>query len=53
MGIINEINGDVETALEWAQKAYIDYNIRKSLKYTRILENRLMKREILEEQQQQ
>jgi len=52
MGIISEINGDVDGALAWAQKAYVDYNIRKSLEYTRILENRLMKREILEEQQQ-
>ena len=52
MGIINEINGDVDAALGWAQKAYEEYNIRKSLEYTRILENRLMKREILKEQQQ-
>jgi len=52
MGIINEINGDVDAALSWAQKAYEDYNIRKSLEYTRILENRLMKREILREQEQ-
>jgi len=52
MGIISEINGDVDAALAWAQKAYEDYRIRKSLEYTRILENRLMKREILKEQEQ-
>ena len=52
MGIINEINGDVDSALAWAQKAYEYYNIRRSLEYTRILENRLMKREILTEQEQ-
>ncbi len=51
MGIINEINGDVDAALAWAQKAYEDYRIRKSLEYTRILENRLMKREVLREQE--
>jgi len=51
MGIISEINGDVDGALAWAQKAYEYYNIRRSLEYTRILENRLMKREILNEQQ--
>lgn len=51
MGIISEINGDVDAALAWAQKAYEYYNIKKSLKYTRILENRLVKREILIEQQ--
>jgi len=52
MGIINEINGDVDTALQWAQKAYEDYNIKLAREYSRILENRRMKREILEEQQQ-
>ena len=51
MGVINEINGDVDAALAWAQKAYEDYGIRKSLEYTRILENRLMKREVLKEQE--
>jgi len=51
MGIISEINGDVDAALAWAQKAYEYYNIRRSLEYTRILENRLYKREILNEQQ--
>ncbi|MCU0473846.1 MAG: DUF6340 family protein [Bacteroidales bacterium] len=52
MGIINEINGDVDTALQWAQKAYEDYNIKLAREYSRILENRRMKRQILEEQQQ-
>ncbi|MDQ1296906.1 MAG: hypothetical protein QG611_885 [Bacteroidota bacterium] len=52
MGIINEINGDVDMALQWAQKAYEDYNIKLGREYSRILENRRMKREILEEQQQ-
>ena len=47
MGIINEINGDVDTALQWAQKAYEDYNIKLAREYSRILENRRMKREIL------
>jgi hypothetical protein len=51
MGIISEINGDLEGALAWAQKAYEYYNIKRSLEYTRILGNRLMKREILNEQQ--
>jgi hypothetical protein len=51
MGIINEINGDVDAALGWAQKAYEDYNIKLALRYSRILENRLYKREILDQQQ--
>ena len=52
MGIINEINGDVDAALEWTQASYTDYNVRKAREYSRILENRIMKREILREQQE-
>jgi hypothetical protein len=51
MAIINEINGDVDNALKWAQKAYEDYNIKLAREYSGILENRRMKREILNEQQ--
>jgi hypothetical protein len=51
MGIINEINGDVISALKWAQKAYEDYNIKPGREYSRILQNRIAKRQILEEQQ--
>jgi hypothetical protein len=51
MGIINEINGDVENALLWSQKAYEDFNIKLARKYSGILENRLYRREILRQQQ--
>jgi hypothetical protein len=47
MAIINEINGDLDQALQWAQKAYEDYNIKLALRYTRILENRKYKTEVL------
>jgi hypothetical protein len=50
MAIINEINGDLEEALKWAQKAWGDYNIKLALDYTRILENRLYKKDVLKEQ---
>lgn len=53
MGIINEINGDTDNALKWAQKAYEDYNIKQAREYCRILENRIYKKEILNEQQPQ
>ena len=53
MGIINEINGNLDEALAWTQKAWEDYKTRLALKYARILENRQMKREILREQQEQ
>jgi tetratricopeptide (TPR) repeat protein len=52
MAIINEINGDIDSALQWAQKAYEDYNIRLGWDYANILENRIAKRELLDQQQQ-
>lgn len=52
MGIISEINEDIDSALSWARKAYEDYNIKKSLEYIRILENRIVERELLVEQQE-
>ncbi len=50
MAIISEINGDVDGALQWAQKAWGDYNIREALEYVRILENRKYKNDVLKEQ---
>jgi hypothetical protein len=52
MAIINEINGDIETALSWAQKSYEDYNVKLGREYARILENRIAKMELLNQQQQ-
>ncbi|MCX6303109.1 MAG: DUF6340 family protein [Bacteroidia bacterium] len=52
MAIINEINGDLNTSLQWAQKAWEYYRIRPALEYVRILENRMLKTDILNEQQQ-
>jgi len=53
MGIINEINGDVNSALDWVQKSYTDYNIRQAKDYSRILENRLYKLRVIDAQQPQ
>ena len=50
MAIINEINGDLDSALGWAQKAYEDYNNKLALDYTRILENRRYKNSVLNRQ---
>jgi hypothetical protein len=50
MGIINEINGNVEEALRWVQKSYTDYNTRQAREYSRILENRLYKLQLLDQQ---
>lgn len=40
MAIINEINGNTDAAIEWAQKAYEDYNNHLALKYVNILKYR-------------
>ena len=51
MAIINEINGDLESALKWAQKSYEDTNNKLALRYVRILENRRYKTNILNMQE--
>lgn len=50
MAIINEINGDLNTAMDWASKAYIDYKDKNALRYLRVLENRMAKDALLAEQ---
>ncbi len=52
MAIINEINGYLDEALGWAQKAWEDYNTRLALRYVRILENRMYNSELLEIQEE-
>ncbi|MFT5823098.1 MAG: hypothetical protein ACI8ZM_004358 [Crocinitomix sp.] len=45
MAIYKEIQGDVDGALEMSQKAYSDYNIKQAQNYSRILSNRIARRE--------
>lgn len=52
MAIINEINGDLDSALKWAQKSYEDTNNKLALRYVRILENRRYKSDILKMQEE-
>ncbi len=40
MAILGEINGDLDTAISWAQKAYENYNNKLALQYVNILKNR-------------
>ena len=40
MAIISEINGELDIAIEWAQKSYENYNNKLALQYLRILKNR-------------
>lgn len=51
MAIINEINGDLDSALKWAQKSYEDTNNKLALRYVRILENRKYKNDVLKTQE--
>ena len=41
MAIINEINGDLDAAVDWAAKAYADYNDNNALRYLNTLKYRL------------
>jgi len=50
MAIISEINGDLDGAIQWAQKSYENYNIRLALHYLNILRNRQRQNELLKSQ---
>lgn len=51
MAIINEINGDIAGAMQWAQKAYENYNNKLALRYIKVLEDRNVRNAILESQE--
>ena len=50
MAIISEINGDLETALDWASKSYADYGTKEALRYINILRNRMADQRVLDRQ---
>jgi len=52
MAIINEINGYLDEALGWAQKAWEDYRTKLALRYVRILEDRKYNMELLQIQEE-
>ena len=51
MAIISEINGELEAAIGYAQKAYEDYRDKLALRYVRILRDRQYMRETVKRQQ--
>ena len=51
MAIISEINGELDQAVSWAQKAYEDYNNRLALRYVNILRDRQEEVRVLEYQE--
>ncbi|MBS9462136.1 hypothetical protein KIM67_06915 [Flagellimonas sp. 389] len=50
MAIINEINGDLQKAIDWASKSYSDYGTREALRYVNILRRRLADQQEIERQ---
>ena len=51
MAIINEINGDLISATDWASKSYTDYKNKDALRYLNILKYRMAQNQRLAEQQ--
>lgn len=47
MAIINEINGNLDQAIAYAQKAYTDYNTKEALKYINVLKRRVESNRLL------
>ena len=50
MAIINEINGDLDKAMEWASKSYTDYNNGEALRYVNVLKYRISEKQQLDRQ---
>ncbi|TAH41166.1 MAG: tetratricopeptide repeat protein [Bacteroidetes bacterium] len=50
MAIISEINGDLDAAIEWASKAYTDFENKNALRYLNVLKTRVEKNRVLEYQ---
>lgn len=50
MAIINEINGDLDRALDWAQRSYADYDTKEALRYVNILKFRISQQRELKRQ---
>jgi hypothetical protein len=50
MAIISEINSDLDAAITWASKSYVDYKNKKALRYLNILKYRVQQQNILQNQ---
>ncbi len=50
MAIINEINGDLNAAVEWTSKSYTDYKNKMALRYLNVLKYRIERNRQLEQQ---
>ena len=50
MAISNEINGELDEAMQWASKSYTDYNNNYALSYLNTLKYRVRQKEVLSQQ---
>jgi len=50
MALASEMDGNLETAIDWAKKAYVDFKNNKALTYKNILQRRLNDQYQLDEQ---
>lgn len=50
MAIIQEINGDLDAAIQWAQKSYENYNVSLALNYLKVLQYRKNQNDLLKSQ---
>jgi len=53
MALFHEVKGNLDEALEWAEKAYKNYNIKKGREYINILNRRIMDQQRLEKQMEE
>ena len=53
MALVSEVFGELQTALDWAQKAYITYGLKDARKYTTILKNRIYEQDRLRKQMEE
>jgi len=50
MAIINEINGELDEAVNWASKSYSDFNNKEALDYVNVLKGRIQRNQVLQAQ---
>ena len=49
MAIINEINGNLDAAIDWASKSYVDYKNKEAIRYMDVLNRRVIKNNQLQQ----
>ena len=50
MALASEVEGNLTLALEWANRAWYEYDLKKARNYTELLRNRIRQQEMLDKQ---